>query len=463
MYINKILIVDDDKKVAKLLQDFLSGNGYVAATAFSGEEAMKKYGSEHYELVIADYILQGIDGIGLLKKLKLSYPDVFFILMTGYGTIEAAFEASKLGANFFLKKPFEFTELSFLIGKLETEWSIRNELKSLKSNIPGKNPMDAIIGDSDAVRNIKKKIMEASKHDSPVLITGEKGTGKELAARIMHLVSPRNQGPFIPVNCSVIPEKLMEIEFFGCLKGAYPGISGDKRGVLEDANKGTLFLDDIDHLPKFMQVKLAQSLKAQRIKRLGADHETGIDMKIIAASTKDLSLLMERNLFMEDLFFHINVISIYFPPLRERFEDLQALAQHFIEKSCQRHNRLMMKLSDEALFSMQKYPFPGNIRQLENLMERSVILAKGSVINDLFFDQDPDLDPELMVIFNPNSVLLPYKEANSKMRKQFDRQYFLYALKQNGHNTQKTANALGVSLRIFQYKIKQLGLKKYIV
>lgn len=455
MGIQKILIVDDETKLANLIGMFLKGLGYDPEVVNSGAEAIEKIRNRNFDLVISDLQIPDLNGIEILTELKKTSPNTLFIMITAYGTAEKAFEASKLGADLFIKKPFDLTELQIAVEKLEESRELRQELIRLKVRKIDEYSLESIIGLSESVQHLKKQVLDASRFSTSVLITGESGTGKELIAKALHYNGPSAERPFIPINCSAIPEQLLESEFFGHVKGSFTGAVNNKKGLFEEANNSTLFLDEIGDLPQHMQAKILRAIQERKIRRVGDTREIEINVKLISATSRNLDELIREGKFREDLYYRINIINIHVPPLRKRTEDIPVLAEHFITKICQKLGIPRKNIGTNALKTLGRYHFPGNVRQLENIMERAIVLTHDDLITEeTINDCLPNLNIDSSFQVKVGDFTLSYKDAFRKIQDLFDRQYIGEVMRKNMNNRQKTADELGISLRLLHYKLK---------
>jgi DNA-binding NtrC family response regulator len=462
--IKRILVIDDEEKLAILIKRFLTDSGYSVEICTQADQGLFMALSEDFDLIISDISMPKMEGTEILQKVKAVKPDQAFILITAFATIEKAFQASKLGADYFLKKPFELQELKIFIEKINTTGELKEEISLLHSKQNSTRPLDAIIGTSDVISAIKKQIRDVARFDTSVLITGESGTGKELVAKAIHANSPRCAKSFVPVNCSAIPESLLESEFFGYMKGSFTGAYANKKGLFEEADQGTLFLDEIGDLPVHMQAKVLRAIQEKKVRRIGDTKEIPVDVKLICATGRDLSSLIKEKKFREDLFYRINVININIPPLRQRVGDIPVLTAHFLRKISKKLGVQEKKLAPEALSALESNGFPGNVRELENMVERLIILSAGNTINSadvkkaISSPADDGTGSEVKV----SNFDVPYKEAFDKIRTDFDKQYILDALVKNNNSQKQTAEYLGISLRLLQYKLKEIKGEKEI-
>ncbi len=377
----RILVVDDEERMLQLLDNLLSGEGYEVRTASSAEDALGILGDTDYNLVISDVRMPGMDGTSLLRTLGEQGSSAAVILMTAYASVTAAVEAIQAGAFDYLTKPFKIDEMLLAVRKSLESHHLKREVISLRKEVQGRYGLDNIIGRSKAIEQVFDLVKRVAKTQSTVLVFGKSGTGKELIAKALHFQSRRSDKPFVAVNCSAIPETLMESELFGHTKGSFTGAVSNQKGLFEDANGGTLFLDEVAEVPPSIQVKMLRALQEREIRRIGGRENIPIDVRVIAATNRDLEEMVKEGTFREDLFYRLNVIPLRLPELRERSEDVLPLAEHFIEKFCDRNGVGRKKLSKSALQRLTEYSWPGNVRELENLMERAVALCEGDVID----------------------------------------------------------------------------------
>jgi len=375
-----ILVVDDDTSMREFLELLLSRENYGVTTAKNGTRALDLIQDQAYDLALVDIRLGDITGLEVLKQIKLKHPDTVVIMISAYSTTELAVAAMNEGAYDFVPKPFDNTELRQTISRALALQTLEQEKKHRESEIQNYLHFDRIIGNSPGMEAIYKRIEQISATKTNVLITGESGTGKELIARAIHDHSDRKDRPFVVVNCGGIPDTLMESEFFGHVRGAFTGAVVDKKGLFETADQGTIFLDEIGELSSMLQVKLLRAVQETSFKPVGGTTDITVDVRIISATNKQLDREVVEGRFREDLFFRLNVIPIKVPPLRDRKGDVAILAQHFAEKYSRKMGRDIVKLSSYAIDFLNRYSFPGNVRELENLIERSVALSSTNII-----------------------------------------------------------------------------------
>ncbi len=378
---SKVLIIEDDNRMREALGQIMSREGYFVETAASGEEAMRLFKEGYYDLVISDLKLPGIDGIEVLKAIREFRPQTAFIVITAYATIDSAVEAMKQGAEDYISKPFNLEEIRLVVRKVfeKRDLIIKNEL--LQSQLSQKYRFKNIIGNSEKMIDLYKTINKIKDSRATILINGETGTGKELVARAVHYNSIRADRVFLPVNCGAVNENLLESELFGHVKGAFTGALKDKRGIFEVADRGSIFLDEIGDVGPGLQQVLLRVLEHGEIQPVGSTDRKRVDVRIIAATNKDLEEMMQQGRFREDLYYRINVITLNLPPLRERGGDIALLARHFLEKLRHENNHSLRGINKDALTMLENYDWPGNVRELENVIERASLLETGDIIS----------------------------------------------------------------------------------
>ena len=376
----KILLIEDDPGSREALLTLLKGSGFAMKECSSGKEGLQLLTGERFDIVISDLFLPDMNGIEILTQVKLDSPRTEVILITGHASAETAVKAMKEGAYDYITKPLNIDELRIIIDKAVEKGQLLSENVYLKKQLQDKYEFTNIIGNSQAMQQLFSRMKRIIKTDSTVLILGESGTGKELVAKAIHFNGGRKDRPFVAVNCSAIPENLLESELFGHAKGAFTGAIKEKIGKFEAANLGTIFLDEIGTLPMHLQTKLLRVLQEQEIERVGSNRQIKLDVRVVSATNVNLEQEVERGNFREDLFYRLNVIPVLIPPLRERIEDILPLTRHFLEKNCRAMQRPVMHLEKEALEALEAYPWNGNVRELENIMERIVALTEGDLI-----------------------------------------------------------------------------------
>jgi nitrogen regulation protein NR(I) len=379
--IQRILVVEDDEPIQNLLNTFLSGKGFEVTLAQNGKAALDLLGAENFDLVLTDLVMPGKGGMDVLKGATALQPNIPVIVMTGFGTVQTAVEAMKIGAFDYLTKPFNLDELLIVLDKALSISQLQKENRMLKKQLKKKYVFKGLIGDSRSMHAIYELIEKIADTDSTVLITGESGTGKELVARTIHYNNTRRAaGPFVPLNCAAIPKDLLASELFGHEKGAFTGAVYARAGRFELAQGGTLFLDEVSELDPALQVKLLRVLQEREFQRVGGVKTVKADVRILAATNADLETATKKGTFREDLFYRLNVIPLHLPPLRDRPEDLALLTAHFVQEFSRKRQRELLVFSTEANDCLIKYSWPGNVRELENLIERLSILVNGRAV-----------------------------------------------------------------------------------
>jgi len=376
----RVLVIDDDEIVREVLVEHLENEGHVVVACSNGYRGLEIFKNEKFDLVILDLIMPGINGLEVLKEIKRFSPPTVAILITAFGSIENAVDAMRAGAFDYITKPFNLADVSFAVKRGLGVSKLEKENINLKRQLKNRYGFENIIGDSNAMQSIYSLVDKVAPTDSTVLILGESGTGKELIANIIHCNSERNSKPIVTVNCSAIPHELLETELFGHEKGAFTGAVSTKLGKFEIADGGTVFLDEIGDMTPSLQIKLLRVLQERAFERVGGTKTIKVDIRIIAATNKNLEDEVSTGRFREDLFYRLNVIPVQLPPLRERTEDLPLLCNYFIDRYCKKRNRPMMKISRETMSALANYSWPGNVRELENLIERLVVLKEDETI-----------------------------------------------------------------------------------
>jgi DNA-binding NtrC family response regulator len=434
-----ILVVDDEKSQREILEMILSGEGYDVTTASSGEAALKFAKDRRFDLALTDLKMTGMDGIELLQHLLGQDSSIIVILLTAHGSIESAKDALRRGAFDYLQKPYDRDTL------LET---IRRALKKLDA-------LDAeIISASSEMEAVKKMILKVARSSSPVLIRGESGTGKELIARAIHNQSPRVTEMFQAVNCAAINENLLESELFGHEKGSFTGAHAEKKGLFEVADRGTLFLDEIGELDIGMQAKLLRALQEREIRRVGGNRTIKVDVRVVAATNRDLRAMVGDGRFRDDLYYRINVLSVDVPPLRERRDDIPVLIDYFLKKHTRNTSRLVRGLTPETRRLMMNYSWPGNVRQLESAIERAILLCEGDLITveDLPLEVRQESRPQAEGAFKLPPEGIAFEDV--------ERSLIMQAMEQTDYNITKSAKLLGLTFRTLQYRLEKFGIKR---
>ena len=444
---HNILVVDDEKNILKVVSLTLRDHGYGVDTAQSAEEAMEKFDPSTYDLLITDLKLPGTSGLNLLEHIKAGDPDFPVIMITAFGTIENAVVAMKKGAFNYLTKPVNPDELVTVVQTAIEKYDLKRENLSLKSELKQKYTFSNIIGKSPAMQEVFATIRMVSKTQSSILIIGESGTGKELVARAIHFDSDRATGPFVTVDCATIPGEIIESELFGHEKGAFTGAYDRKIGLLEHAGGGTVFLDEIGDLDLNLQKKLLRFIQEREILRVGGTARIKLNVRIVAATNKDLEDEVARKLFREDLYYRLNVVTIRIPPLRERKDDIPLLALHFLEKLNQVEGKLINGFEDTVIHALVSYEWPGNVRELENVVERAYILCPSITISQKYLP----------------AKLLPLAGKEQDTFDQMnlvetEKRLIIKALNNTAWNQSRAAEVLGISRKQLRTKMKNLGL-----
>ena len=449
----RILIVDDEPAILNALTGILEDEGYDVAAAKGGQEAIKLVKADPPDLVFLDIWMPEMDGIEALRRILEIAPYQLVVMMSGHGSIESAVKAIKLGAYDYIEKPLSLEKVTLLIRHALHELKLEIENRSLKEQAVRRVKM---VGESDVMVELLRQIETAGPAPSRVLISGENGTGKELVARAIHLNSPRTDRPFVEVNCAAIPETLIESELFGHEKGAFTGAMAIRRGQFEMADGGTLFLDEVADMSLATQAKVLRVLQEQRFQRLGGTKPIKVDVRVIAASNKNLLAAIRKGTFREDLYFRLAVLQLDVPPLRERREDIPALVHHFVQTNVEEQGLRPREISSEALEVLIRYDWPGNVRELRNLVERTMIMARGENI------EVSDVDPLIRqggVLQSPQVPSAFEYSSLREARAAFEREYIGRKLRERSWNVSKTADDLKIERSHLHRKIKLLGIE----
>ena len=463
----QILVVDDEQSMREFLAIALRRAGHDVTTAASGTAALERMRGAAFDLVVTDLMMPGEpDGLGVLTAIKGGearprgaagqpaplLPEV--ILITAYATAQTALAAMKQGAYDYLTKPFPVDELNAVIARALEKRALVAENLALREQVAGRVRLASLLGKSRAMQKVFELIGKIHSARTSVLISGESGTGKELVARALHTEGARAKMPFVAVNCGAIPEELMESELFGHRKGAFTGAVADKSGLFQEADGGTLFLDEIGELSLGLQVKLLRALQERRVKAVGATDEVEVDVRVVAATNRDLDAEVARGAFRADLYYRLNVIEVHLPPLRQRREDVPLLAEHFLRRFAVEHGR-EVRLTSDAMRRLESYDFPGNVRELENLLERAVALSSGTVIEA---SDMPEVRPSRTQAapeeFPPEGVDL------ERLVSDYERAWVLRALERAGGVRKRAAGLLGISFRSLRYRLEKLGIDR---
>jgi two-component system response regulator AtoC len=452
----KILIIDDEESFRHMLSVILKREGFEVETAFDGEEALQKMKGDTYNQVLCDIRMPRMDGLDFLKEVQKAGIDTTLIMMSAYGTIDTAIEAMKLGAYDYISKPFKPDEIILTLKKAEERERLRKENEILRKEVKREYSFENIISKNEKMQKLFDVIKKVAPYKSTLLIMGESGTGKELVAKALHYHSDRSQNPFIPVNCGAIPENLLESELFGHAKGAFTDAIQTKKGLFEEADGGTLFLDEIGELPLQLQVKLLRVLQEGEIRRVGESKPIQIDVRIVAATVRDLVKEVNEGRFREDLFYRLNVFPVHLPPLRERKEDIPLLVSHFIKKYNQILSKKVTGMHPKALEVLLNYRWFGNVRELENTIERAIVLADGPEIEK----ENLPIEVQGFKEAVPSSPVIEEEYSIKKASKTMEINLIQKALKKTRGNHTHASRLLEISHRALLYKIKEYEIKE---
>ncbi len=448
----KILLIEDEKITRITLSDTLKKEGYEVVSSETGQEGLEQFRKQPFDVVITDLRLPRMNGLDILREVKNLAPDCTVIVMTAYGTVETAVEALKMGAYDYLTKPFSPDKLISMLKHVKQLHRVLDENIQLKKRLEiFENRV--LVGNSAPMRRLMETIRHVARHDYTVLIQGESGTGKELVARALHYHSPRREQPFVPVNCAVIPETLLESELFGHEKGAFSGAIRQHIGYFERANGGTLFIDDIDDLPMPLQVKLLRVLQEREFLRVGGSEPIKVDVRVVVATKIDLKKRVEQNRFREDLYYRLNIIPIQIPPLRERKEDIPALFEHFLEKHDAKEK--MQLLTPNMLSRLMEYDWPGNVRELENIVERFIALSDMQSLHPKTLL--PGQQSSGTIAPTANSLPDGYPPFNQFIASK-EREIIHWALQKSGQNVSRAAELLQIPRSTLRSKMAKLGI-----
>lgn len=448
----KVLVVDDEPGMRSLLTRVMEKEGYTAAACADGNEALQAFTKEDWDLVIADIDMPGMDGIELLKHLRKNNPQVPVLMITAYATVETAVEAMKLGAHDYITKPFAMDELKIVVGKVFERQSLLVQRDLLLAEIRSQYDPEGIIGVSERMRDVVDMAVSVAPSRATVLIEGESGTGKELVARAVHDYSDRKDRPFVVVNCGALSEGVLESELFGHERGAFSGAIASRKGRFELADGGSLFIDEIGELPPQAQVKLLRFLQNQEFERVGGAVMLKSNARIIVATNRDLKSMVRTGAFREDLFYRLNVVHITVPPLRDRREDIEHLARHFQDKYCVEMNKRLEDLPGDVLIALRTYTWEGNVRELENVIERAVVLCKGNSITLR------DLPEEVRGMDDSVETAPVQGQTLTQILEAMERQILVRTLGKNRGSQTKTAGELGIKRTTLRYKMGKYGL-----
>ena len=451
----KILVVDDELGLRHTLTLILEADGHEIRSASTGESALETLAQEDADIVLCDVRMPGMDGLAFLEKYKRSAGRALVIMMSAYGDDEAALNAIKAGAYDFIAKPFRADQVSLIVGKAIEREGLREQVARLSEELAALRQPTGIVGKSTALAQAITIARKVAKHPSTVLITGESGSGKELIARLIHDSSPRASARFVAVNCGAIPEQLLESELFGHARGAFTGATENRRGLFEEADGGTLFLDELGELPQPLQVKLLRALQEGEVRRVGDNAPRTVDVRVIAATSRDLEAEVRDGRFRADLFYRVNVVRIQSPPLRERREDIPLLVRHFMAQFNEKLGTKVSTVAPAAMRMLMDYSWPGNVRELENVVERTMVLTDGSVLDVAHLPGAIRSPGDGVESLTPDDLDLSVKRRTEAL----ERSLIERALKETGGNRTRAARILELSHRALLYKIKEYGLE----
>ncbi|MBW2279217.1 MAG: sigma-54-dependent Fis family transcriptional regulator [Deltaproteobacteria bacterium] len=445
----KVLIVDDEPSILRLVADILSDEGFETCTASGGQEALRRIERDGPDLVLLDVSMPGDDGLVVLERVHATRPDLPVVMMSGHGTVETAMRATRLGAYDFLEKPLSYDKLLLCVRHVLETTRLARENRRLRDELRGSSE---IIGETGVMRQLKEQIAVAGPTDGWVLITGENGTGKELVARQLHLLSKRVDAAFIEVNSAAIPEELIESELFGHEKGAFTGALQTKQGKFEAADGGTIFLDEIGDMSLMTQAKILRILQEHRFERVGGNQTIEVNVRVIAATNKDLGEEMAEGRFREDLYYRLNVIPFHVPPLRERADDIPLLTERFLDRFCTENSVARKSLSPQALSKLVAHNWPGNVRELQNIVERLVLMTPTEII-------DVSALPE-QITDSARDARLRSMGADrlADARTLFEREFLSEKLREHGGNISRTAEVVGLKRESLSRKLRSLGI-----
>ena len=438
-----ILVVDDEESVRDSLYNWFIDDGYDVECAENAKEALIMLESRDFDIILADIKMPGMDGMEMHRRIKILNKEPIFIIMTAFASVDTAVQALKDGAYDYVTKPFDPDDLSHLIRNAASHVTLREENKSLKDRITNLEDVDDLIGDSEGMKQVLREVESVAQSSSSVIITGESGTGKELIARAIHSNSPRKYFPLISVHCGALTESLLESELFGHEKGAFTGATFNRKGRFEMADGGTIFLDEIGTISPKMQIELLRVLETRNFVRVGGNKEITSDFRVICATNRDLKDMVNNGTFREDLFYRLNVVNIRIPPLRERVEDISLLINHFIRKYCKSMSRDLISVEPAALKHLQEFEYPGNVRELENMIERAIVIGNGKEIRL----KDLPMGREVM-----NSSIERLDDLEKK--------HIASMLNKYNWNISRASKALGIDRATLYNKIKKYDLKK---
>jgi len=448
-----ILVIDDEAAQRDVLTGYLKKKGYKIFSASSGKEGIEIVNTNPVDIILSDFKMPDLNGVEVLEQVKKLNPEISFVIVTAYGTVENAVQAMRFGAFDYISKPVDLDELDLMIERIIEHKNLKSENQLLKTQLQEKYKITSIVSQSQKMEEVINVAARVADSKANVLITGENGTGKEVLAKAIHYISPRKNAAFVAVNVPALTETLLESELFGHEKGAFTGADKMKKGRFEIAHGGTIFLDEVGDIPQSIQVKLLRVLQEHQFERVGGTEKIEVDVRIIAATNKNLEEKIKDQSFREDLYYRLNVVSVKIPPLRERKEDILPMIEGFIEKYCEENNKEKLEISKEAADVLMKYNYPGNVRELENIIERAVVLTRGKVItlNDL---------PMHIKGFKEEKTLATLgKGTLTEQVEEIEKQLIFDALQESGGNQTKAGKLLGLTERNLRYKLKKYNIK----
>lgn len=448
-----ILVIDDEAAQRDILTGYLKKKGYKIFPASSGKEGIEISKNNPVDIILSDFKMPDLNGIEVLEQVKKLNPEISFVIVTAYGTVENAVKAMRLGAFDYISKPVDLDELDLMIDRIIEHKNLKSENQLLKTQLQEKYKISSIVSQSQKMEEVINVAARVADSKATVLITGENGTGKEVLAKAIHYMSPRKDLPFVAVNVPALTETLLESELFGHEKGAFTGADKMKKGRFEVAHGGTLFLDEVGDIPQSIQVKLLRVLQEHQFERVGGNEKIEVDVRIIAATNKELEQKINDGTFREDLYYRLNVVSINIPPLRERKEDILPMIENFIDKYCKENNKENLEISKEAADVLMKYNYPGNVRELENIIERSVVLTRSKVITLT------DLPINIKGFKEEKSLGSLDEGTLTEQVEALEKQLIFDALQQSDGNQTKAGKLLGLTERNLRYKLKKYNIK----
>ncbi len=456
----RILVVDDEESIREFLDIMLRKEGYEVTCVEDGQKAIDTLKKKSFDLLISDLQMPHVTGIELLKHCREAYPDLLFMMITAFGTAESAVEAMKMGAYDYITKPFKIDEVRINIANALRSRNLEVENRVLRKELQKEYSFQNLVGNSEAMHKIFELIRKVSDSPTNVLVTGESGTGKEMVAKAIHYNSPLKDRPFVSVNCGAIPENLVESELFGHKKGSFTGAISDKDGLFEVADGGTLFLDEIGELPLSSQVRILRAIQEKTVRRVGGTEDIKVEVRIIAATNRDLEFMVQQGTYRQDLYYRLNVINIRTPALRERRDDIPLLASHFLQKYSERFNKAIQTISKEAMDLLRKYDFPGNVRELENIIERTVALESGATVLPESLPQFVNTPSGRKMVSSDGIEITDDGIDLQKVLDQLEKELLVKAIHQANGVKKRAAKLLGITFRSMRYRVEKFSLGK---